>query len=877
MRPIPKFILAAICLSISASQPAQSQTVFTWTGAAGTGWNTAGNWINGVPVSAIDTALVFDSPTQPVTINNLPGGLTLNSFTLSPDAGLRTFSGNELRFAGVDPELIDLVATGPVILALPIVLNETLSVASGPSLSSQLFLDGAVSGAGGLVFRSGFGNLRGSNMYTGATNVEGTASLGAIGSNSLGASTIVTVAADAELQIIRFNAATSTTINRPLSLAGALTSPSRNINSGFGAVSSAQYSGSITLTGNAEIRAFNGVGEGTNSVEFKISGAINRAGNDLQIATAGQFNSVTVFSPISGNGNLTLRPEGGTITLSAVTGDGDVSVAGAGTRVKVTLDSLTGAGNFDVSPSATFGRVTVAGAIVGNRNISLTSGQLRLNSAASTFTGSITLSGLGILSIADQSRLGNAANTVQFNGGGGLDLTGDGEFSRPITITGGRASIDTNAFSRTFSAPITGTGELELSNFGSNRLVTLSGANSFQGGLRIGPNVTVLYAADANLGAAGGGLTLNGGSLALRDGVGTFDRPIAVTSSNGSISEASVNDVVLAGNLSGPGLLTLNSAKFSITGTNTNSGGLAVAGGSLAIDSDARLGDASAVLNLGRQNGLAVLPGELKALGDLTIAATRSTSFRNMTVNTNGHSVVFNQPIAGRGIVKQGEGVWTLNTVNSDASGNNEVTIEKGTLRIGIANALGSRANINSIADGGSLDLGSTDLELLRLTNVAPGAEIKLGTGTLALRTAADISGIITGAGSVVLGVPGFSSQGFVFAGQNSFSGGLTIQAGARLSVQHPQALGSAGNPITLDGGALGITSQAASPLTIDATTPLIIGSGGAEFVADGQSILISSQLTGTNPFALAAGANRPQRINTMSGSFTRIIPSPGR
>ena len=48
------------------------------------------------------------------------------------------------------------------------------------------------------------------------------------------------------------------------------------------------------------------------------------------------------------------------------------------------------------------------------------------------------------------------------------------------------------------------------------------------------------------------------------------------------------------------------------------------------------------------------LPGTLVAAGNLDIAATRSTSFRDMTVDTHGFDVVFNQPIAGLGMTKLG-------------------------------------------------------------------------------------------------------------------------------------------------------------------------------------------------------------------------------
>ena len=93
---------------------------------------------------------------------------------------------------------------------------------------------------------------------------------------------------------------------------------------------------------------------------------------------------------------------------------------------------------------------------------------------------------------------------------------------------------------------------------------------------------------------------------------------------------------------------------FVLTGNNTHTGGVQVAGNAaqgtaiLEIDSDARLGAATGVLDLGRANGAFNLPGTLRATGNLAIAATRSTSFRDMTVDTNGFDVLTS--LAARGV-----------------------------------------------------------------------------------------------------------------------------------------------------------------------------------------------------------------------------------
>jgi fibronectin-binding autotransporter adhesin len=205
----------------------------------------------------------------------------------------------------------------------------------------------------------------------------------------------------------------------------------------------------------------------------------------------------------------------------------------------------------------------------------------------------------------------------------------------------GAVDVGTNR-TRTFSSSISGDGGMLF--FGNGGLLTLSGSNSFAGGLRIS-GVTVIFANDANLGQAGAPVFLESGSLILPAGY-DLQRPLSVGSSTAQVS-AGGNVHTLGGPVTGAGRLNLaGAARFTLTGNNSHSGGVALAGNAgapavLVLDSDARLGAAGGVLNIGRLNGSVVLPGRLEAGADLNIAATRSTSFRDMTVDTAGHSVVF--------------------------------------------------------------------------------------------------------------------------------------------------------------------------------------------------------------------------------------------
>lgn len=830
---------------------------YTWTGATDGSWNTGTNWAGGVPASAADTVVVFGSTTQPDTTNNVPGGLVLNALEFLSSAGSRSISGNPLIFDGAAPTIVNSATAGHVTISAPISLLQTVTVSGGPSFSAQLIFDGAFSGTGGLNF-GGITTIAGTSSYTGATVVQG--ALGVQGSSALGLTSGVVVAPGGELQLIRDDVDTPTVINRTLTLGGLLSSQAQMAES-FGApIPGAAYTGAITLSNNATVHTFGAMGFEFEAAEFVISGPINRAGHSLTLSTAGSNNTTTVSGAIGGNGNLLLTPQGGSVAVGAISGDGDVTFSGGGGIVSI--GSLAGNGDLLIQPNTPYASVSVSGAVSGNRDIIISAGSLTLSGTASTFTGSISLSGQSTLFIADESRLGNAANTITMSDGASLNLTSLGDFSRAISITSGGASINTNGNSRTISSNISGAGSFGVANFALQAIVTLSGSNSFAGGLFIGSGVVLAYSQDSNLGAVGGRVVLDGGNLLLPGSIPTFTRDIEVDGANGGIAGVTGGAYSLAGSISGTGRLDLSgAATYQITGTNTAAGGLSIVGdvgapAILELGSDSQLGGPNGVLNIGRQNGFNVLPGMLRATGDLTVASTRSTSFRSMTVDTNGHTVTFNQSIAGRGMTKTGDGTWILNAANSDSSDVNTVVVEQGTLRLGVNDALGSRASIQSLGDEASLDLAGFNLELASVNSTSATSTIQLGSGTLTLRGGSSVSSSITGSGGVVLGKAGFSGGTTFFSGSNSFSGGITVREGSSLYIQNIHALGASGNALILDNGTLAVTSALDGPLVINNSTNLTIGSGGASFQADGQSIIIDSALGGTNPIRFLGGSS---------------------
>jgi len=820
---------------------------FNWTGTAGANWNTAGSWDAGVPVSAADTALVFDNIAALTLNNDIPGGLTLHAIELGVNTGGAIFNGNALTFDGPGAEIFKDTATGEVRFNTPFVLNTDLTVDAFQTFSSPLRLAGAISGAGGIHFFDGVNIVQGANTFTGATLVSAGA-VGVIGSG-LGATSGITVQSGARLDVIRTSTTAGTAVNRALSLGGQLSTSSRKISVAGFPSAAATYSGAITLSGNAEVLAFNATGTGLNAVEFVVSGPVDLAGHTLMLRTGGLNNMVRVIGTISGAGNLDVRPNDGDIVLPAITGNRDVLVSSTGTGT-VNMASLSDNGLLDVNFAAILGGpATVTGAVSGTRDLLVRGGILVLQSTASTFTGSIEARGNGLLSVPHSDRFGDAANTVLLRDGGGLRLTSGGTFPRAITLANGGLLLGSGL--QTVSGDITGDGGLTV----SQTQWTLTGNNTFTGGLSIS-GTTVIYNTDNNLGAADGLVRLGGGALNLPAALTTFDRPIETTSAltPGNLSASAGQAVTVESDITGAGAMRFDSrAVWTLTGNNTFEGRLFVLGAgnlptTLIAASETQLGGATAPITFGDQPDLITTrPAILQAAGDITIPAARATDFRSLTVDTAGHTVTFNQPLTGRGLTKTGAGLFVLGGAITPTGGSgNSITIQQGTLRTSAANVIHDTTGV-SVQPGALFDLDGFSQTI---GGINAFGDIRLGSGTLNTG-GGTVEGVISGTGGLAVRDGGQ----LMLTGANTFSGGLTVTGGARVLAGSADALGAAGNAITFDNGGLGASSLAPAPIVIDAATNLTIGAGGARFSAEGQSLVIARQLTGAAPLRFSGGS----------------------
>src|SRR5258705_5440042 len=154
---------------------------------------------------------------------------------------------------------------------------------------------------------------------------------------------------------------------------------------------------------------------------------------------------------------------------------------------------------------------------------------------------------------------------------------------------------------------------------------TLTANNTYSGGTTIsaGP---LAVGADANLGAASGGLSFGGGTLQYLAGF-TSNRGVTLNAGGGTF-DTNGNEATLGETITGIGPLTKTGAgTLTLTGANTYSGSRTISTGTLQIGSGGTAGSIvgnivnNAALTFNRSDDL-TFSGEISGAGSLTKVGT---------------------------------------------------------------------------------------------------------------------------------------------------------------------------------------------------------------------------------------------------------------
>lgn len=384
---------------------------------------------------------------------------------------------------------------------------------------------------------------------------------------------------------------------------------------GMGGAIFVQGGGTIAVNGPLNVSG-NAVSGGKGASGFGFGGAGGSAG-------AGMF--------LAGNGSLAIAPAGGETTsisdaivdqtglggTGANAGSWSLVKNGAGTLI------LTGANKYSGGTTVNSGvlqgdSLGIQGNILNNAQVVFnqsTGGTYAGNMSGTgtlvkTGVGNLTLDGTntqaggirvenGVLFFRNDASLGPTGMGIDLSGGAiGIGTANGQVMNRDLALTGtGGIYVGPNGGNPnaqvTWNGAITGAGALIVAGDG---ILELTGNNTYAGGTRVSGDLR--FTTDANLGATGTGIALNGGTLGTTaDAAAALNISRDLTLTDAGTIYVQNNPLIWSGDISGTGRFLKNGGGvLQLTGTNTYSGDTIIEEGTLQIASDDKLGSGTNIM-----------------------------------------------------------------------------------------------------------------------------------------------------------------------------------------------------------------------------------------------------------------------------------------
>lgn len=863
---VSRYLLLCCCF-LSGTTRVWAQ--YTWTGAAGTNWSTAGNWTGGVPVSGQNTSITFGATSQSFASNDIATNpFLLNSLTVNSAAPASwLIIGNPLSFrtstTSVLPSLT--VASGKnlsVRNALVLTNNTTFNIGANSFFS----LDGNTSTA----IISGAGQL----IKTGS----GTIGLGNNTAGNLNSFTGSAVIQEGTIQID--------------------TIANAGVNSSIGAGSSITLGGATT-TGTLQFDN-NGVGDSNRSFNIAAGGGVISFGSSSSSTFSGQFSGtgkLTVTNNASSNQGLTLTNDNSTFTGQIEVNNGIKLVAqNANALGSGSAGVLLNRGTLELTGVNITGKTLTMNSVGTGSLLSTTS-----SSGASVWAGDIVLNS-GTHSIFNSGTSLTLSGTISgvggFNMNGAVILSGANTFTGATTSTSStqlrnnlalqNSTVSGSVNFDTTTAPVfgglAGSGTLNLGSrsftFGGNNAAT-----AYTGSLSGTSTISKVGGGDFTLGGSisGAGISFNNSRLILDTAAsisgplnldGTQIRLLSARTLSNSITvgnsgwrpELNGFDMTVSGaisgtggmTMSGPGTLTLSNAANNYAGATTvNSGALRLTAAALPTGTALTVASGASV----DLNGFSTTVSSLSGGGNVALGTG------NLTIN-GSTSTTHSGAISGfGGIVKSGTSTLTLSGLNTYSGA---TTVNGG--RLVLANL--SNSSGYTVNSGGTLELANSNINLgsgsLRAnaggTIEYNGANVTggflRGPGTHNITAASSFDGTTALNGTVISQNVATTLTNFTSGGDLTNNAALTWDGGTltsagRMTVNSTAnviAFESAGRIVVNSGGVLN-----------NSGTDLVLGGGSTTFIGTqavnggridlgGQSLLLRGGLLVNNGGNSASG-----------------------
>lgn len=678
--------------------------------------------------------------------------------------------------------------------SLPVATN-----ASGSTIhvnnATTLTQSGVISGNGELV-KDGPGslNLAANNTYTGNTEVnDGT--LRYTGSNRIGNSSDLVIAAGASVQLQNFSDTVSSLSGGGLIATGGI---SGRLTVNLDSVATIAWDGAITGSGGL-------TKSGTHTMNItapqSFTGAANINEGTLAFTGSGSFSSSSDVSVASG---AVWDLNGINDTVDSIQGAGVIRLDGA----LLAVDENSG------------NTRTYSGPILGSGSLSKAGSHRLVLSGVNTFNGELSISA-GTLQVSSTVNLGTTATNLVFFGGT-LNTTASIDNPRDVTIGPfASATFDVDAFTtHTLAGAVNGDSTTTIIKNGGGELETTAiSASAFTGDI-------VINDGTFNLGGGGDALA-NSTAVAVNAG-GTFEvnNPENIGGLSGAGSTvlnttlrvgADGSSTTYSGVISGAGLFgKLGGGVTTLTGNNTYTGTTDIDDGTLRLSGAGRISN---------QSNVSVASGATFDLNDVSDAVDSLTGSGSVTLGTgspsnsftigadNG-SATFSGVISELGhLVKAGSGTQTLSGVNTYSG---TTSFDGGTL---------TTASISNLG-GGPLSFGGGRWRVAGTFTNGKSISIDNGiVGTIEVASGQTLTqnGTISGVGSDLVKE---GAGTLIYAGAANHSGDNIISSGTvRLAANH--RINNASDVVVNAGATFDLDGFFETVESISGTGNITLGNGG--------------------------------------------------
>ncbi|GAA0575860.1 autotransporter-associated beta strand repeat-containing protein [Rhizomicrobium electricum] len=645
-----------------------------------------------------------------------------------------------------------------------------------------------------------------------------------------------------------------------------------NGGAGFGGSIFVQQGGTLLITGNAAFSRGN------------VAGGLSGTGG-----TAGAAAGTDLF--MQAGSSVTLDPGTGRVQVfnGTIADDSIASIANSPLKFGQGADININSGLVVFNGANTYSGKTI-----------LNGGVLQAQDGVGLFTNSnLDFNGGTFLTTGTFDRfVGTESNRVQWTGSGGF-AAGPGGLT--VALNGGGAVVwNQDSFVPTNSALIFGstlatgtvtwTNDIDLNGGDRTILVKANADNSdgaiitgviSNGGLTIGGNgyygILTLTAANTYAGTTtlqfGGTLALSGaGSIAnsshvINDGTISIS---ATTSGTSFVSLAGSGTVALgaktltitngsdefAGNIGGPGGLTVSGGVQGLSGINFYTGATSISSGAqLALSGTGSIATSSGV----DDNGIFDISATASGAAIQTLSGNGTVTLGSQYLYLANASTTFAGVIGGSGGLVITGGSETLTGTNTYTG---ETYINGGASQKLVLSGTGSIAQSAGVVANGVFDIALTSAGA-SITTLTGNGSVTLGAQTLTLTNASQtFAGVISGTGGFTVAAGDES-----LAGTNTFTGNTTIRSGANLYLVGGGSIAASQNVIA--DGTLDIASAAngASIVTLSGAGNVVLGD--KLLTLTNASTTFAGGIGGTDGLMVAAGNETLSGTNGYTGKTT--------